>query len=265
VVLKRRSNDVDVEQTAAFISHLRLAGAYLHSKFMGQRIERFDNVMAPRAIGDCFYAAAKLPPIALTSDGVNPVSGTQFPVNDPDAMEQIAFVAMHVRVEDPTDCEAVQPIVDMVLGKLAPKRRVAEELDSYHVSKRNNDAAGTIALARRLLHVANAATPPLRFQSGTSTSPASSVSRQSVHSRLTALLPAQLEELVFRLVVPQQYMSGAGTAQSLRVIELLTYCESKGMPLADIDSAIDRISGVNASDAPRSWSLASDAEAYYSK
>jgi hypothetical protein len=60
-------------------------------------------------------------------------------------------------------------------------------------------------------------------------------------------------------------MSGAGTAQSLRVIELLTYCESKGMPLADIDSAIDRISGVNASDAPRSWSLASDAEAYYSK
>lgn len=45
---------------------------------------------------------------------------------------------------------------------------------------------------------------------------------------LTALLPAQFEELLWRLEIPPQYLSGVQAPMSLRATELIRYMESSG-------------------------------------
>lgn len=123
VVLKRGSEEIDEAQTVAFIRHVAAVGVYDQPKFMGQRIRPLSEITQPALVSDPFYAAAHLPAVSLTAAGVNPVSGTAYPVNDADAMERIAFVAARVKVGDATDGEEVQPIVDMVTGAVKPPRK----------------------------------------------------------------------------------------------------------------------------------------------
>jgi nucleoside phosphorylase len=68
----------------------------------------------------------------------------------------------------------------------------------------------------------------------------SPMTRDELFGRLSALLPAQFEEVLYRARIPAQYLSGAGTAQTARAIEVLRYIEQQNQ-LAELARIVKHV------------------------
>lgn len=64
----------------------------------------------------------------------------------------------------------------------------------------------------------------------------------SFFDALGRLLPAQFEEIIFRLAIPAQYLSPPTVAQSVRALEVLRYVEQQRR-VEDLRAAITRVGG----------------------
>lgn len=248
VVLKRGSAEIDVNMTAAFLAHLRVTkGTYTHPKYMGQRVKLLSEVTTVRPVSDPFYAAAGLERVAL-ADGVNPVSGVKYPVDDPDALERVAFVAKRIRVDDPSDPDEVQPIVDMVTGEEEPKRKVAEALDDFNDLKRDGDEGGEIAAARQLLSMdvrspTGAAEAQMKLVDsaapvGRSAASFGAVTEVVVYDKLVKLSHEQIDELLLRLGIPSHYIAPSTNTTSKRAMDIIQYVTSQGLGLTVLARAL---------------------------
>lgn len=69
-----------------------------------------------------------------------------------------------------------------------------------------------------------------------------SVTSDALYDALGRLLPAQFEEVLFRMGIPAQYVSPHVVAQSTRAIEVVRFSEQQGR-LRDLRAAIEKVGG----------------------
>ena len=68
------------------------------------------------------------------------------------------------------------------------------------------------------------------------------VTAGALHDALGRLLPAQFEEVLFRMGIPAQYVSPSVVAQSTRAIEVVRFSEQQGR-LRDLRATIEKVGG----------------------